>query len=194
MKKATPREKAAVLALAAGYIDTWEEAYLIASQKSEKEAATVKYLKSSVTHWKQHPEIAQAYQEAKTFLTARDESIKAAALEEMKAKRTAPEEGGKEEEGNREKAAESVRTESKPIRTLTREIDYNNPEARRQLYNRIISEAADDPKTQLDAAKLIEQTQRDDRQAAQDNKIQRVYMPVTCQTCPIFEKARNKGR
>ena len=190
MKKATPREKTAVLALMSGYIDTWEEAYLIASQKSEKDAATVKYLKSSVTHWKQHPEIAQAVQEAKTFLNKRDEATAARIREELKPAQQPRQEEGKQEEENENTAGESNRTKKrKPA-----PIDYNNPEARRQLYNRIISEAADDPKTQLDAAKLIEQTQRDDRQAAQDNKIQRVYMPVTCQTCPIFEKARNKGR
>lgn len=190
MKKATPREKTAVFALMSGYIDTWEEAYLIASQKSEKDAATVKYLKSSVTHWKQHPEIAQAVQEAKTFLSKRDEATATRIREELKPAQQPRQEEGKQEEENENTAGESNRTQKrKPA-----PIDYNNPEARRQLYNRIISEAADDPKTQLDAAKLIEQTQRDDRQAAQDNKIQRVYMPVTCQTCPIFEKARTKGR
>ena len=96
------------------------------------------------------------------------------------------EEGKQEEEEN--KAGDSNRTKKE----RAAKIDYNNPEARRQLYNRIISEAADDPKTQLDAAKLIEQTQRDDRQAAQDNRVQRVYLPESCDMCPLYQKARAK--
>ena len=60
---------------------------------------------------------------------------------------------------------------------------------------RIIAESSDDPKTQLDAIKAIQQTQRDDRQAAKDSQIQRFYTPIQCRDCIIkanFSKLRRR--
>ena len=68
------------------------------------------------------------------------------------------------------------------------QIDYNDPQERKRAYNRIIQESADDPKTQLDALKVFEQLQRDDKQAAKDNQIQRFYTPLKCHSCPLWLK------
>ena len=177
MKRATAREKAVLFALAAGYIDTWETAFILSRQESEADADKLKSRKSSVTHWKQHPEIQNAYNYAVTALNLRDEETARKALAEAG------------EEIKRETAGDSERT--KPAKAG--KVDYYNPENQRRTINAIIDKAADDPKTQLDAIKAIQQTQRDDRQAAKDNQIQRYYTPVACRSCPFKAKAAKKG-
>jgi len=106
------------------------------------------------------------------------------AVEELKeVARPADDETKKEDEGrdnNRTKLERSGR------------IDYYNPENQRKQINRIIEQAADDPKTQLDAIKAIQQTQRDDRQAAKDNQIQRFYSPLRCHKCPLYQRRKAK--
>ena len=93
------------------------------------------------------------------------------------------------EEIKRETAGDSERT--KPAKAGR--IDYYDPQNQRRTINAIIDKAQDDPKTQLDAIKAIQQTQRDDRQAAKDNQIQRYYTPVSCRLCPFKAKAAKKG-
>ena len=96
------------------------------------------------------------------------------------------------EEGRKEKeTGDNERTQTE---TKTR-IDYYDPANQRKQINRIIEESSDDPKTQLDAIKAIQQTQRDDRQAAKDSQIQRFYSPVQCRECIIkanFAKLRRR--
>lgn len=181
MKRATAREKAILFALAAGYIDTWETAFILSRQESEADADKLKSRKSSVTHWKQHPEIQNAYNYAITALNLRDEETARKAREEASKK--------DDEEEERQTAGESNRTETK----RAGKVDYYNPENQRRTINAIIDKAQDDPKTQLDAIKAIQQTQRDDRQAAKDNQIQRFYTPVTCKICPLYQKRQKKG-
>lgn len=181
MKKASEREKAILFALAAGYVDTWEKAFILSRQDSEEAAGQLKSRKSSVTHWKQHPQIIQAYQNARAVIEANEERIKAAALLTAEEERN----GQKETTG----PAESNRTPGRRAAA----VDYYNPENQRKTINAIIDKAQDDPKTQLDAIKAIQQTQRDDRQAAKDNQIQRFYTPVTCKICPLYQKRTKKG-
>lgn len=181
MKRATAREKAILFALAAGYIDTWETAFILSRQESEADADKLKSRKSSVTHWKQHPEIQNAYNYAVSALNLRDEETARKAREEASKKN--------DEETAPQLAGDSERTKpAKPGR-----IDYYNPENQRKTINAIIDKAADDPKTQLDAIKAIQQTQRDDRQAAKDNQIQRYYTPLSCRSCPFKAQAAKKG-
>lgn len=181
MKRATAREKAILFALAAGYIDTWETAFILSRQESEADADKLKSRKSSVTHWKQHPEIQNAYNYAITALNLRDEDTTKKALAQA----------GKVDEGETgpQLAGDSNRT--KPAKAGR--IDYYDPQNQRRTINAIIDKAQDDPKTQLDAIKAIQQTQRDDRQAAKDNQIQRYYTPVSCRLCPFKAKAAKKG-
>jgi hypothetical protein len=70
--------------------------------------------------------------------------------------------------------------------------DYSNPRAREALYNSIISRSTDDPKTQLDAAKMFEQIQKDNREAAATHqKHVRYYLPLRCESCVLYRKAKD---
>ena len=175
--KATEREKAVIFALAAGYIDSWQKAFILSRDYPVKQAEEIKSIAPTVTRWKQRAEIQNAYNFAISALNLRDEETARKAKEET---------AGKEEENN---TGDSVRTKpAKPGR-----IDYYDPQNQRRTINAIIDKAQDDPKTQLDAIKAIQQTQRDDRQAAKDNQIQRFYTPVSCRSCPFKAKAAKKG-
>lgn len=172
----TDREKAAILAIYSGIIPDWKTAYITAE---DKPAADVKPigLNTLVSRWK-HSEKVQKFLQ---YLTEREVEKNIEARE-----RWTEEERTK---GQPETAGESESTKGRKAAA----VDYSDPKQRKKLYNLIIQEASDDPKTQLDAAKLIEQTQRDDRQAARDNKIQRFFVPVSCKICPFYEKRRVKN-
>ena len=175
-REATKREKAVLFALAAGQIETWQEAFILARDESEDSARDLKNIKSSVTHWKQHPITQIAWKHANERL----QDLKNLAAEE--GRKEAEKEGkGKEPGGN-----EAL----KPAGTS--KIDYYDPENQRKQINKIIQQAQDDPKTQLDAIKAIQQTQRDDKQAAREGKTVRVYLPLSCDICPLAQKARKK--
>ena len=172
--KASEREKAILFVLAAGQLPGgWKDAFILSSQKAEKEVTAQKNITTSAERWRRRPEILKAYESA----------IKAVQeLKEENGQRTA-------EETAAGLAGDSVRT--KPAKAGR--IDYYNPDNQRRTINAIIDKAQDDPKTQLDAIKAIQQTQRDDRQAAKDNQIQRYYTPLSCRSCPFKAKAAKKG-
>lgn len=179
--KATAREKAIIFAMIAGYIDTWKEAYIISRDKPAAETSPEKLDPSIVTRWKQRTDIQKAIQDAERILKDRDQA------NQDKGRRQAEDEQ-KQMEGGKD-AGDSNRTKpAKPGR-----IDYYDPQNQRRTINAIIDRSQDDPKTQLDAIKAIQQTQRDDRQAAKDNQIQRFYTPVTCKICPLYQKRTKKG-
>ena len=175
MKKPTERETAILYAFAAGFVPDWETAYRLSRQTAED--TQTRSIKSNVTHWKQHPIIVTAYENALAIIKAQEERRTEEIRKELM------------KEGQPETAGESESTKGRKAAA----VDYSDPKQRKKLYNLIIQEASDDPKTQLDAAKLIEQTQRDDRQAARDNKIQRFFVPVSCKICPFYEKRRVKN-
>lgn len=171
--KASEREKAILFVLAAGQLEGgWKEAFILSSQKAEKDVTNQKNITTSAERWRRRPEILKAYESA------------------LKAVQELKEEGKPaEDETGPQLAGDSNRTKpAKPGR-----IDYYNPENQRRTINAIIDRSQDDPKTQLDAIKAIQQTQRDDRQAAKDNQIQRFYTPVTCKICPLYQKRTKKG-
>ena len=171
--KASEREKAILFVLAAGQLaGGWKEAFILSSQKAEKEVTAQKNITTSAERWRRRPEILKAYESA----------LKA--VQELK-----EENGNQDETKAGDLAGDSVRT--KPAKAG--HLDYYNPDNQRRTINAIIDKAQDDPKTQLDAIKAIQQTQRDDRQAAKDNQIQRYYTPVSCRLCPFKAKAAKKG-
>ena len=72
-------------------------------------------------------------------------------------------------------------------------IDYSNPRNRERLYNEIISQSKNDPKTALDAAKMFEQIQKDNREAAVTPQKQvRYYLPLRCESCVLYQKAKER--
>ncbi len=68
------------------------------------------------------------------------------------------------------------------------EIDYTKPDAQKKLLNHIIN-SSDEGKEKLDALKAVISMQKDDREAARDNKVQRFYMPLKCTECPLHARA-----
>ena len=171
----TDREKAAIYLHLFGGVEDWKLLYLI-SRPGEmiQDPKDITYLSDLTSKWKNSEKIRDFID-----LVKMDQARKIIAIEER-----AKEEWRKEKE-----AEESDRTEAE---TKNR-IDYYDPANQRKQINRIIAESSDDPKTQLDAIKAIQQTQRDDRQAAKDSQIQRFYSPVQCRDCIIkanFAKLR----
>lgn len=175
-KQPTQREKAALFALVCGVIDTWKDAYIIGAQRPEIEISRFSSLNSIVTRWKTRPEIQELYKELQEFHDA--QRLQMMREGEERSKR----------EGEREREERREKVDNKPGKAA--QIDYNDPKERRKAYNRIIAESQDDPKTQLDALKVIEGLQKDDRQAAKDAQIQRFYTPLKCQNCPLYTKAK----
>lgn len=180
MKKASDREKAILFALAAGGVDTWEKAFILSRQESEADALQLKSLKSSVTHWKQHPEIIQAYQNAVAVIQAKEERNAQEARRQLEEeKRTEEEEIG---------PADNNRTQKRK----TARIDYSDPKAQTDKLNELIN-TADDPGEALDALKVIIQTQKADREAARSQKSVIYYRPIRCKQCKLYQKAGEKA-
>ena len=171
--KATEREKAVIAALAAGFVADWIEAYILSREtptNQERERTRAK-LSAIVTRWKQRPDIAGAYNTACEILKAREQVTREKEREQVLA-------GFDNKEGDKEHTKNGKRAQ----------IDYTRPENQRTLLNDLIN-TADDQKDKLDALKTIIQAQKDDKQAAKDNQIQRFYTPQRCGTCPLYQKA-----
>lgn len=165
------REKAAIcFELLTGITDR-RTLIAIARKTDPNEKEPPKHIDAIASKWYNMDKV-QTYRESlKRLLYQRDEQAR---------------EEGRQEERKRKEG------EKTPKETPKNAADYNDPAQRRKLYNTIIIEAKDDPKTQLDAAKLIEQTQRDDRQAAQERKQTALFLPVSCDICPLMEREREK--
>lgn len=171
----TDREKAALLAYKIGIIPDLKTAYLAAENKAIEDVAT-KALKTYVSKWINSERVKQLSAYLDRILADRDAD----------ARQRGRDEAENERNGNRTTPGRNERTETRKTAPVAN-VDYYDPANQRKQINQIIQQAADDPKTQLDAIKAIQQTQRDDRQAAKDQQIQRFYLPVRCQSCPIRE-------
>ena len=167
-KHISKQEEFAVFAVVYGYCTDWREAYATAMGSTVDKLKIDANLSSYVSHWKSSAKIATLYNKL------RDEK----AIKENELFKTWEKQRG-----------DSVRKETK---SEVPAIDYSDPANRRKLYNEVIAAATDDPKTQLDAAKMFEQIQRDDRQAASEQKQVRAYLPITCDSCPLYQRARKK--
>lgn len=163
--------------MAAGQLDDWTEAYFAAEDKSTEDATRAKAPAASVSRWRNSAKVQNTLQAYRKLFA----EMQAAARLEGKAQAM--------EEREKDRQGESNRTETG---TAAR-IDYYDPQNQRRTINAIIDRSQDDPKTQLDAIKAIQQTQRDDRQAAKDNQIQRFYLPLSCRSCPFYQKRTKKG-
>lgn len=176
--KITEREKAAIIyQLITGA--SWPEVYTIARNAKLEDIPSTANLASTAVRWRNSEKIRAYYDEQKTLLEAREK----AQAERIRAEVMKEQETG---------TGESEKTNGKKGSKTGAKIDYNNPENRLQLYNDIITQAQDDPKTQLDAAKLLEQIQKDDRTAAKEQRQTRFYLPQTCDSCPFYAKKAGK--
>ena len=182
-QQVTPRQKAAIYALAAGVLADWKEAFIAAHEGRTIEAREKAKSYANVAHWKARKAIQDFYAECvDTITTAR-------AAERLKGQEEGRRKADEENEGRRE---ESEPTETQKKTRDEIRIDYYDPANQRRQINRIIAESSGDPKTQLDAIKAIQQTQRDDRQAAQDRRQVQAFLPLRCQNCPLYERQKAK--
>lgn len=170
----TTREKAAIALHVFTGLDDWRLLYIIAQDESTQ-AEKPKFLDAYASRWKNTDKIKQYIK------TLQDEQATRDAIQREK---------GREEERKRREEGERTNGESQTRKI--KEIDYGDPKNRRQLYNEVIANSGDDYKTKLDAAKVFEQIQKDDREAAKAQKQSRVYLPVVCNECPLYLKARRK--
>ena len=115
--KATPREKALLFALAAGYIDNWIDCYKLSREKPTEEAEKqdIKVIRTIVTRLKQRPGIKEAYESALLFLKTRDSETA----------RKASEEARREMEGGQEETTGGDSERTKQPRNA--KIDYYDP-------------------------------------------------------------------
>lgn len=71
-------------------------------------------------------------------------------------------------------------------------VDYTNPKNQADKLNELIN-TADDPGEALDALKVIIQSQRADRESAKEGKQTRVYIPINCADCPLYQDIKTKN-
>lgn len=172
-KETTLREKTAIFALVTGYIKTWQQCYIAAYNAPEDDAANLRSLPSIVTRWKQHPAIIAEYERAKKYAANMEQN----AVDKYKAQY-------KEETRT---AGENERSKSAPEKRVF--VDFSRPENQTAKLNELVN-TADDTGEVLDALKVIIATQKADRDAAKEGKTVRAYLPISCSSCPLYEKAK----
>lgn len=185
--KITNREKAAIFALVFGIIDDWTEAYIAAEDKTIEEAKQLKFIASPVSKWRNSDKVKNTVKEFQKLIADRDAEERQKGREEAQNEMTF-----NQTEDNNESGEGNESFETKAKRNFSKPVDYSDPENRKRLYNEVIRKAKDDPKTQLDAAKMFEQIQKDDKQAAREQKQVRAYLPITCKECALYERAKLK--
>ena len=173
----TEREKNAIFAYIYGLLPDLKTAFICAYDGQINQAEGLKALNSQVSRWSRSDKFLKYADYCKRIIADKDSDARQRGREEERSA-TAVDSPG-----------DSERT--KP--TKPGKLDYYDPQNQRRTINAIIDKAQDDPKTQLDAIKAIQQTQRDDRQAAKDNQIQRYYTPIACKGCPFKPGNRKKG-
>lgn len=169
----TIREKAAIVyQLTTG--TAWTECYKIASKSEFEKINNSKHLAVLASNWKNTNKVQKFIQEFTTIQEGkRQKEIDNAIIED------------RQDRGDNESTENRKRKEGKFV-------DYSDPANRKRLYNEVIAGSGDDYKTKLDAAKVFEQIQKDDREAARVQKQQRVYLPIVCNECPLYMKAHKR--
>ena len=167
MKEITMREKAAIALYLMDDKISPSDLFIVASDKSTQDVGRMKYLASSATHWFQQNRV-QEY---------------------LRTQQLRQEDKRSQE---RSRIAAEMQSQGHNSPQPTGRIDYSDPKNRQRLYNDVIARSGDDPKTQLDAAKMFEQIQKDDREAAKAQRQASVYLPLTCSKCNLYLKAKEE--
>ena len=172
-KRLTDRERAAIYLHVFGGVDDWKVLYAIADNGPEKTPEQID--RSVASKWKNSGKIQALIQS----ISSERAAIMADGID--RGKRAAEEE-----------RVESVRTNSDEKPARAKYVDYSSPAAQRAKLNELINTASD-PGEALDALKVIIQGQRADREAAKEGRVNRVYLPLTCDSCPLYQKARKRA-
>ena len=86
----------------------------------------------------------------------------------------------------------SERTDEQKPRAQVRAVDYSDPKNQAQKLNELVNTASD-PGEALDALKVIISSQKADREAAKERKTVQVYLPLTCDACPLRQRAKDRA-
>lgn len=173
-KPLTDREKAAILLHIFGGVNDWAVIYCAAYDGTIQQATEQNHFTVLVSRWKNSDKVqnfikATREQAARDAVRIEDAAKEAARIEAENAATEAGKEDGTRPAG----------------------VDYTDPANQRRKLNQIINKAKDSGEA-LDALKVIIATQKDDRQAARDQRQTRVYLPIRCETCPLYERSRAK--
>lgn len=174
-KRLTEREKAAVYMNVFGGCDDWRLLYAIADNTPEKAPADID--RSVASRWKNSPKIRALIDELNRVKLQMIVNAEKAGAEKARAE---------QEAGNSERA------KAAPENARTKFVDYSSPAAQQAKLNELVNTASD-PGEALDALKVIIQGQKADREAAKEGRVQRVYLPISCESCPLYQNARKKG-
>ena len=172
-EKITEQEKAAIVALTYGYIDSWPEAYRIAAGQSTHDAERDPHFTGYASRWKNSAKVKTYYRKVQDKKAVDENDL----IREW------------QKENERKPGRENERSEKAK---KAPEIDYSDPENQRRKLNELINEAQD-PGEALDALKVIINGQRDDRQAAKEGRQVRAYLPLSCHDCVLYQKAAAKA-
>lgn len=167
MKELTIREKAAITLFLSDDKVSTVDIFICGTSKSVEEVNQMKSLSSAASHWIARPLIQDYIRTMRLKLDDKRAMERSRLLDELQSEihYAPPMPGG---------------------------IDYSDPKNRQRLYNEVIARSKNDPKTQLDAAKMFEQIQKDDREAAKVLKQSRVYLPLRCESCTLYLKAKEE--
>lgn len=171
-KRITDREIAAIYLHVFGGVDDWKVLYAIADDGPGKAPETID--RSLVSRWKGTAKIQGLLEKV-----TREKILQLNEAEKAGAEKATAAEG-------------SVRTENGVNLKNSKFVDYSSPAAQRAKLNELINTASD-PGEALDALKVIIQGQRADREAAKEGRVNRVYLPLTCDSCPMYQKARKRA-
>lgn len=171
-KRLTPGEIAAVYYHVFGGCEDWTLLYAIADGRKDKQVYDIN--RTTVSRWRNMDKITGLVDKLK---------------KERDRTKSGPGENGSAEKGQEG----SVPTEKGPNLKSSKFVDYSSPAAQQEKLNELVN-TADDPGEALDALKVIIQSQKADRDAAREGRVQRVYLPISCDSCPLYQKARKKGQ
>jgi len=173
-RKLTEREKAAVYMHVFGGVNDWELLYAVADQKDGKIDPAAKG-NNYPSKWKNTPKIQDYIKQLEKDRTiALDQEYKRGLQD------------------GKNSVLDNVPTENETGGKKAKVVDYSDPTNQARKLNELVNTASD-PGEALDALKVIIQTQKADREAARDQKTVRAYLPLSCYSCPLYEKARKKG-
>lgn len=173
-KKFTDQEKVAIVALIYGYLTSWPEAYRIAAGMTEEEAKKDSNLSVYCSRWKQSEKVKNFVSKLNSQKAINEHEF----IQKYERERRETIAAQNEQEGNKRAF-----------------VDYTSTEAQMKKLNELVNNAKD-PDAALDALKVIIASQKEDKQAAREQQVQRFYTPQGCNDCAIrqaFEKLAGKN-
>ena len=177
-KRTTPAEIAAIYYHVFSGCEDWRLLYAIADGITDpKQIDNIN--RSSVYKWKSSAKITALLED----ITRRKYELQNAAIERVR---------GEIRAEIMNAARDNERPENGESGSRSGFVDYSRPENQTAKLNELVNRSKD-PGEALDALKVIISTQKADRDAAKEGRVQRVYLPITCDGCPLYQRARKRA-